>query len=360
MSTTPSSDENDGSSTEPPSSSQANNDDGDGLWGLTTALGSATSWGLGTLAAAATVATEPEEVQEEEDEKAETEQLSAASDKKEEKEDDDEEEKGEETVAGPDEYLAEIESTIAAAETAISTGFWSTVAAVSNTLQNLDDAAATTAAETTKASDSNAPLSDKELAAMTGEVFEEEEEQEEATEQKTTAASVLETGSEAVSSLINLYNSKVNQAAEWIDELERDNAEQDPYKRLREHLDEYVAANPRGTYEEWIKLWVNEEGWEAVVDNSYYAEESVHRNLWNEKNYKDGILVEDEDPQRPYIPAPTTNAQTSSDRIPVQSFSPKDGEEIVDFETLDDTNANAELFALEDPPSALEGEQDAQ
>ena len=67
MSTTPSSDENDGSSTEPPSSSQANNDDGDGLWGLTTALGSATSWGLGTLAAAATVATEPEEVQEEED-----------------------------------------------------------------------------------------------------------------------------------------------------------------------------------------------------------------------------------------------------------------------------------------------------
>jgi hypothetical protein len=38
-----------------------------------------------------------------------------------------------------------------------------------------------------------------------------------------------------------------------------------------------------------------------TIDSSYYKEESIHRAQWNERNYQDGIGIDDEAPKRKYI-----------------------------------------------------------
>lgn len=128
----------------------------------------------------------------------------------------------------------------------------------------------------------------------------------------------------AVSSnmFVQLYTSKVNQAAEWIEDLEKDANSKDPYKHLRQHLDEYLVQHPTGSYEAWIQKWVQEQGWgeeedevttqpaassesavTIIIDPSYYKEESYHRNFWNERNYHDGIEVDNPDAPRKYVAA---------------------------------------------------------
>jgi hypothetical protein len=126
-------------------------------------------------------------------------------------------------------------------------------------------------------------------------------------------------------SIMNLYSNKVNQASEWIEDLEKEQQDQDPYRNLKNHLDAYVTANPRGAYEEWVRLWISEHGWggeddqkegdDDCINISYYQEESVHRNHWNERNYEDGINIDDEDPQRSYVVA-LKNTDSSQPTVP--------------------------------------------
>jgi len=132
--------------------------------------------------------------------------------------------------------------------------------------------------------------------------------------------------------LMQLYTSKVNQAAEWIEDLENEENSKDPYKHLKQHLKDYIKDHPTGTYEGWIQKWVQEQGWgeeedevtttetpatgttgegndggaeesavTIIIDPSYYKEESIHRTFWNEKNYADGIAVDDENAPRKYV-----------------------------------------------------------
>lgn len=128
-------------------------------------------------------------------------------------------------------------------------------------------------------------------------------------------ASEAETSSNASSSLMTWYSKKINRAAEWIEELEQAQGSNDPYKHLKHHLDSYLTENPRGAYEEWVIMWIQEQGWgeaeeqeafsneNTSIDSSYYKEESIHRNHWNERNYQDGIGVDDDKPFRQYIAA---------------------------------------------------------
>eukprot|EP00565_Helicotheca_tamesis_P000963 CAMPEP_0185739066 /NCGR_PEP_ID=MMETSP1171-20130828/34523_1 /TAXON_ID=374046 /ORGANISM="Helicotheca tamensis, Strain CCMP826" /LENGTH=396 /DNA_ID=CAMNT_0028410507 /DNA_START=54 /DNA_END=1244 /DNA_ORIENTATION=- len=84
--------------------------------------------------------------------------------------------------------------------------------------------------------------------------------------------------------------------SEWITDLEKQSLSKDPHTKLREFLDAYLQIFPKASYEEWIEeCLVNIEGWEkeeAVVDESFYAEDSVHREVWNERNSLDGIDLE--------------------------------------------------------------------
>ncbi|KAL3936638.1 MAG: hypothetical protein SGBAC_008083 [Bacillariaceae sp.] len=146
------------------------------------------------------------------------------------------------------------------------------------------------------------------------------------------SSSKPDAGAQSSNMLLQLYTSKVNQAAEWIEELENEENDKDPYKHLKQHLKDYIQDYPTGTYEGWIQKWVQEQGWgeeeeeqattgttartdggnnEAKVeppitifiDPSYYKEESIHRTFWNEKNYADGIEVDDENAPRKYVEA---------------------------------------------------------
>ncbi|CAJ1945906.1 unnamed protein product [Cylindrotheca closterium] len=132
-------------------------------------------------------------------------------------------------------------------------------------------------------------------------------------------------GAQSSNMFMQLYTSKVNQAAEWIEDLENEENSKDPYKHLKQHLKDFLKDRPTGTYEGWIQKWVQEQGWgededegtngdvnegdaeestaPVFIDPSYYKEESIHRNFWNEKNYADGIEVEDENAPRKYVKA---------------------------------------------------------
>ena len=75
-------------------------------------------------------------------------------------------------------------------------------------------------------------------------------------------------------------------ASGWIDDLERDNSLADPLGPLRQHLDAHLADWPAATYEEWVEEALVLDGWDrgsAVVDDTFYAEGSAHRNVWNER-----------------------------------------------------------------------------
>ena len=43
---------------------------------------------------------------------------------------------------------------------------------------------------------------------------------------------------------------------------------------------------PKSTYEHWVEEYLCTAGWDtgsAVVDDTFYYENSVHRNIWNER-----------------------------------------------------------------------------
>ena len=145
------------------------------------------------------------------------------------------------------------------------------------------------------------------------------------------------TGSSFFSSLgstvLSEYNSKVNQAAEWINQLDEEATKNDPLHTLHESLDHYLlqvntdeknadaAAKDKdtttATYEAWIRAYIeHDDDDEAatdnnaganfvipVIDNHYYAEESPHRRVWNERCHRDGIDIHDERPPRHYVTA---------------------------------------------------------
>ena len=108
------------------------------------------------------------------------------------------------------------------------------------------------------------------------------------------------------STLRSLYNmNPLNKLASgWIDDLERQNADADPHRDLRAHLDSHLKDWPRRTYEEWVEEALCAlEGWDAgsaVVDDTFYTEDSVHRNVWND--YQCGE-EEDEETKREFVPA---------------------------------------------------------
>jgi len=110
------------------------------------------------------------------------------------------------------------------------------------------------------------------------------------------------------SALRSLYdlNPMNKMASGWIDALERENADADPHRDLRAHLDNHLKDWPRSTYEEWVEEALCAlEGWDAgsaVVDDTFYIEGCVHRNIWNETNYQ---RAEEEggEAQREFVPA---------------------------------------------------------
>jgi hypothetical protein len=347
---------------------------GDGLWGLTTAFGGGSSWGLGGLVSSSSAAVVVV------DDGAAANQSSSARE-----------------TGASDAELAELESSIAAAETAVSTAIWSTLTAVSDAVVGGPPAPEDDPTKKQKGA-KNAPLTDEDLdAILTGE-------KSSSSEKKSSAADVVEpssaeapsaapqyqstaateataaateaaasaassiwsslgaavsetlgstTAPDPASSLYSLYTSNVNRAAEWIEDLERADAQKDPYKRLKENLNAYVTENPTGSYEDWVELYLSEEGWDksstVAVDSSYYAEECPHRILWNERNYQDGIQIGDPNPKRAYVPTPSTN----EDRRHKPTISThKSDEEIITFDgdtTTDDepnkkTSSQKDLF----------------
>jgi hypothetical protein len=203
--------------------------------------------------------------------------------------------------------------------TASSIWSWSTLAAVSESLsESLDPteliastaAAATTSPEIPSANmnSSNSESEHEEGPSSSSSIWSTFHAPSATTQSSSTPA--------AASSLLTFYSTKVNQASEWIDELQHAQEESDPYQHLKHHLDIYVTENPRGVYEQWITLWNQDQGWGAeeqtssssngdgdsgTVDSSYYKEESIHRVQWNERNYQDGIGIDDESPKRKYI-----------------------------------------------------------
>ena len=356
--------------------SSKNDDDAGGVWGLASAFGGSSGWGLGSDAVGDSTTDDTD---------------------------------GANQTGATDAELKELESSIAAAETAVSTAIWSTFGAVTSAVSGVvggdADAAATDSKNT---EDPNAPLSDADLDAFLDESPKEDQndsnnetKQEKAalvnsdtTESNAPApavsssiwsslgavvseslvgsstattvsssttshdAAVAEEGggndesdshpivASASSALYNLYTSNVNRAAEWIEDLERANADNDPYKRLKEHLNTYLEAHPRGNYEEWVQIFMSEHGWDAsgddhknqsngkspptvvVVDPSYYTEDCPHRILWNERNYQDGIQIGDENPQRAYVPTPSTK----DDRRHKPPVAPSEDEEVITFD----------------------------
>lgn len=59
---------------------------------------------------------------------------------------------------------------------------------------------------------------------------------------------------------------------------------------IEKQFNEFVSSHPTGTYEEWIgalhpeakeKCLLEGLGGELIIDQEYYAEDNVHRLLWN-------------------------------------------------------------------------------
>ena len=157
---------------------------------------------------------------------------------------------------------------------------------------------------------------------------------------------------DAAASLYSLYTTNYNQAAGWIEDLEQQHTNEDPHQHIRENLDRYLLQvqgqeqrhspsksstsgggntgttttrdGSGGSYEEWILQGF--EGWDEEDDEEdddnkeqdqqqqhykeipaqYYAEECIHRSIWNERVHLDGIRIEDTHPSRSYVPAPST------------------------------------------------------
>lgn len=233
----------------------------------------------------------------------------------------------------------EMQSTAAAAQTAMSSTIWSSLQTVYSATGAENDAVTRETAPAEKAEEQQQQqhtanlASDEELAAMA------EKMESTAAAAENAVSSALWSGLQTMSelkadpaSLLSLYTSNLKPAG-WIKDLEDENAENEPLRDLRKSLDAFVEAHPRGSYEDWVEVVLTQEGWDegsAVVDNTFYAEESVHRNLWNERNYADGIDVNDESPQRAYVPAAAPSGIVRETDTPTRRLSSAgDDEEIV-------------------------------
>ena len=121
-----------------------------------------------------------------------------------------------------------------------------------------------------------------------------------------TTATPTDADDPTASTLRSLYNmNPLNKlAASWIDDLERQNADAGPHRDLRAHLDSHLKDWPRRTYEEWVEEALCAlEGWDAgsaVVDDTFYTEDSIHRNVWND--YQCGE-EEGGEAKREFVPA---------------------------------------------------------
>ena len=103
------------------------------------------------------------------------------------------------------------------------------------------------------------------------------------TEEDTAPPSTIE--KDALSSLLE-YNPLNSIASSWINNLERQSKLSDPNHKLRSHLEIHLNDWPKSTYEHWVEEYLCTAGWDtgsAVVDDTFYYENSVHRNIWNER-----------------------------------------------------------------------------
>jgi len=123
-------------------------------------------------------------------------------------------------------------------------------------------------------------------------------------------------------------------ASGWIDDLEKQNAESDPHRKLRDHLDGHLGEWPRSSYEEWVEEALRVlDGWDdgsAVVDDTFYMEDSVHRNIWNERNAEDDDGVEC---KREYVsarkPISTDASGSSATKVVPKTIDKKKTAEVV-------------------------------
>jgi len=94
-------------------------------------------------------------------------------------------------------------------------------------------------------------------------------------------------------------------ASHWIDDLERQSALADPHRALRSHLDVHLLDWPASTYEEWVEeALVSMDGWDggsAVVDETFYGEGNVWRDLWNERMVLEDQNAGGEDNKKRYV-----------------------------------------------------------
>jgi hypothetical protein len=296
----------DSSQSEAPAQASSQSD----MWGLTAALG---NWGFGGLTTNEATAEEQESSEEKKD--ATTENVAK--------------------LASDAELAAmenEMDSVAAAAAMAVTSAIWSSLETLKTTTTTTTAAAenredATTAATT----EAEVPLSDAELAAMENEI------------DSAAAAAQTAVSSAIWSSLETLSEFTASKPAAWIEELEREHTEKDPNHKLRQSLDVFVELHPRATYEEWVEELLVKEGWDdgsAVVDNSFYAEKSSHRNLWNERNMQDGIGVEEAETKRAYVLASESSKGKKKRRSVVvddkaEEIVVEDQEEEIVFETIE-------------------------
>mmetsp|Transcript_32783 Transcript_32783/g.43554 ORF Transcript_32783/g.43554 Transcript_32783/m.43554 type:complete len:225 (-) Transcript_32783:22-696(-) len=166
--------------------------------------------------------------------------------------------------------------------------------------------------------------------------------------------------------------------SDWIDTLEKENISSDPHSKLRAFLDAYLEIFPKATYEEWVEeVLCKIEGWDegsAVVDESFYTERSVHRNVWNERNALEGIDLDgvdiDEDNEdylkegdedksldeakkagrkgRQYVPARNTSSFFSSSTTTTKRTSKEEVEEEEDTEIVFVTSESSDPITTED------------
>ena len=97
------------------------------------------------------------------------------------------------------------------------------------------------------------------------------------------AATATNAAADVLTSVLQ-YNPLNSLASRWINELEKAD---DEHRPLRSHLASHLKEWERSTYEEWVEeCLVAIDGWDrssAVVDGTFYGEDSLHRRLWNQR-----------------------------------------------------------------------------
>lgn len=79
------------------------------------------------------------------------------------------------------------------------------------------------------------------------------------------------------------YNPLNSLASSWINDLQKESIANDPHNKFRSHLDQHLKDFPKSDYEMWVEEALTFAGDIAVVDETFYRESSIHRNIWNEK-----------------------------------------------------------------------------